>query len=134
MEYATTGPRGSRASRSRASPASMPQWTAEANRLRADLPREVQDTLLKHEAAGTTQDPAYEEAVLMFYRRHVCRLEPWPDCLNRTFAQLAADPEVYHTMNGPSEFHVTGTLRTWLIGEPPRPDQDAHARHVRPLR
>ncbi|HLN11862.1 MAG TPA: proline iminopeptidase-family hydrolase [bacterium] len=117
MEYATTEPAGVASLTVASSPASMPQWVEEANRLRADLPREVQETLLKHEAAGTTQDPAYEEAMLVFYRRHVCRLEPWPDCLNRTFAQLAADPEVYHTMNGPSEFHVTGTLRNWSIVE-----------------
>ncbi len=33
----------------------------------------------------------------------------------RTFAQLQANPEVYRTMNGPSEFHVTGTLKNWSI-------------------
>ena len=35
--------------------------------------------------------------------------------LQRTFAQLAEDPTVYHMMNGPSEFHVIGTLRGWDI-------------------
>jgi proline-specific peptidase len=25
------------------------------------------------------------------------------------------NPEVYHTMNGPSEFHVTGELKDWDI-------------------
>jgi L-proline amide hydrolase len=25
------------------------------------------------------------------------------------------DPTVYHTMNGPSEFHVVGTLKDWTI-------------------
>jgi L-proline amide hydrolase len=97
------------------SPASMVQWVAEANRLREALPPDVQGTLLKHEAAGTTRDPAYQEAMLVFYRRHLCRVNPWPDCVNRTFAQLVEDPEVYHTMNGPSEFHVTGTLKHWTI-------------------
>ncbi len=24
-------------------------------------------------------------------------------------------PEVYHTMNGPSEFHVIGTIKDWDI-------------------
>jgi L-proline amide hydrolase len=33
----------------------------------------------------------------------------------RSFAQIAADPTVYHTMNGPSEFHVIGTLKNWSI-------------------
>jgi proline-specific peptidase len=115
MEYMVTRPAGVASLTVASSPASMRQWVDEANRLRGDLPADVQQTLLQHEAAGTTQDPAYEAAMLVYYRRHVCRVDPWPDCLNRTFAQLAADPEVYHTMNGPSEFHVIGTLRDWTI-------------------
>lgn len=115
MEYVVTMPSGLASLTIASSPASMPQWVAEANRLRASLPADVQETLLKHEAAGTTQDPEYEEAMMVFYRRHVCRMDPWPDCLNRTFAQLVKDPEVYHTMNGPSEFHVIGTLKNWTI-------------------
>jgi proline-specific peptidase len=105
MEYALTRPAGLISLIVASSPASMPQWVSEANRLRAELPAEVQRVLLKHEEAGTTDDPAYQEAMLVFYRRHVCRLDPWPDCINRTFEKLAKNPEVYNTMNGPSEFH-----------------------------
>ena len=85
MEYALTQPQGLISLTVADSPASMPQWVAEANRLRGELPSEVQGTLLKHEAAGTTDDPAYQEAMLVFYRRHLCRLDPWPECLNRAF-------------------------------------------------
>jgi L-proline amide hydrolase len=28
---------------------------------------------------------------------------------------MVDDPTVYHTMNGPSEFHVIGSLKTWDI-------------------
>lgn len=115
MEYALTQPSGLASLFIADSPASMPQWVAEANRLRADLPSDVQETLLKHEAAGTTDDSAYQEAVLVFYRRHLCRLDPWPDCLNRTLDKLSQDPEVYNTMNGPSEFHVIGVIKDWDI-------------------
>jgi L-proline amide hydrolase len=52
--------------------------------------------------------------VRVFYDRHLCRV-PWPDCVSRSFAQMAEDPTVYHTMNGPSEFHCIGSLRTWDI-------------------
>jgi proline iminopeptidase len=41
------------------------------------------------------------------------RLDPWPAGLERSFAEAGYD--VYNTMNGPSEFTVTGTLRTWDI-------------------
>ncbi|MDO9542803.1 MAG: proline iminopeptidase-family hydrolase [Kiritimatiellia bacterium] len=115
MEYALTQPSGLASLIVANSPASMPQWVAEANRLRAELPSEVQKTLLKHEAAGTTDDPAYQEAMLVFYHRHACRLDPWPDCLKRAFAKLVKDPEVYMTMNGPSEFYVTGMIKEWDI-------------------
>jgi len=115
MEYALTQPQGLISLIIADSPASMPQWVAEANRLRAELPSEVQETLLKHETSGTTDDPAYQDAMLVFYRRHVCRLDPWPDCVNRAFEKLSKDPEVYNTMNGPSEFHVIGLIKDWDI-------------------
>ncbi|HET9014456.1 MAG TPA: proline iminopeptidase-family hydrolase [Thermomicrobiaceae bacterium] len=115
MEYALTQPDGLASLTVASSPASMIQWVAEANRLRADLPPDVQQTLLAHEAASTTDDPAYAATMEVFYHRHVCRIVPYPDYVRRTFDQLERNPEVYHTMNGPSEFHVTGTLKTWDI-------------------
>jgi L-proline amide hydrolase len=93
----------------------MLQWVVEANRLRARLPPDVQRTLRLHEDAGTTDSAAYEQAVAVFYDRHVCRAKPMPECVRRTFACLAANPEVYHSMNGPSEFHVIGTLKEWSV-------------------
>jgi len=115
MQYALTQPTGLVSLTVASSPASMRQWVAEANRLRMHLPPEVQQTLLKHEQAGTTDDPAYEEAMLVFYRRHVCRLDPWPAFVMRAFEKLGGNPEVYNTMNGPSEFHVTGVIKDWDI-------------------
>jgi L-proline amide hydrolase len=97
------------------SPASMDLWVSEANRLREDLPAEVQETLLHHEGAGTTHSPEYREAEQVFYSRHVCRIVPNPDEVTASFASIDEDPTVYHTMNGPSEFHVIGTLRDWSI-------------------
>jgi L-proline amide hydrolase len=114
MEHALDQPPGLRAIVVADSPASIPLWVEEANRLRADLPQDVQDTLTRHEADGTTDDPAYEAAVRVYYDRYLCRI-PWPDCVARSFAQMADDPTVYHTMNGPSEFHCIGSLKTWDI-------------------
>jgi L-proline amide hydrolase len=97
------------------SPASMPLWLAAAAELRAELPPDVQQTLTRHETAGTTDSPEYLAAMDVFYDRHVCRIRPHPPELARTFAAIASDPTVYYTMNGPSEFHVIGTLKTWSI-------------------
>src|SRR3569623_694664 len=114
-EFAVDRPAGLKALVIADSPADMGTWVREANRLRADLPPDVQATLLKHEPAGTTSDPEYAAATEVFNRRHVCRLVPMPPEVQRTFDILAADPTVYYTMNGPNEFHVIGSLRNWSI-------------------
>lgn len=116
MEHALDQPAGLLSLTIANSPASLELWVAEANRLRAALPADVQATLLRHEADGTTDDPAYTTAVDVFYERHLCRLpRPWPAEVTRSFDKLDADPTVYHTMNGPSEFHVIGTLKGWDV-------------------
>ncbi len=99
------------------SPASMGLWLRAANRLRAQLPPDVQRVLDEHEGAGTTDSAGYHAAVDVFYARHVCRLQPLPQEVVDSFAQIDADPTVYHTMNGPSEFHVIGSLKEWSVIE-----------------
>jgi L-proline amide hydrolase len=115
MEYALTQPTGVASMIVASSPASIPQWVAEANRLRSLLPEDVQETLTSHEEAGTTDSAEYEQACLVFYHRHVCRLDEWPDCVLRSFAFIEEHGVVYKTMNGPSEFHVIGPLKDWDI-------------------
>jgi L-proline amide hydrolase len=114
-EFAIRRPAGLRALVIADSPASMVTWVAEANRLRAALPHAVQVALTTHEAAGTTDSAEYEAAVAVFYAKHLCRIEPMPAEVQRTFTMLAEDPTVYHTMNGPSEFHVIGSLKDWSV-------------------
>lgn len=115
MEYMIRQPEGIASLTIASSPASMAQWVEEANRLREALPPEVNATLLRHEADGTTDSPEYQAAMQVFYDRHVCRVVPNPEFVQRSFTKLAQWPEVYYTMNGPSEFHVIGTLRHWDI-------------------
>ena len=115
MQYAIGRPEGLVSLIVESSPASVPAWMPELQRLREELPAEVEATLRDHEEAGTTDDPAYEEAVMVFYKRHLCRTDPWPDWLVECFTILEANPEVYHSMNGPSEFHVIGTIKDWDI-------------------
>lgn len=97
------------------SPASMPLWLAAAAELRAALPTGVNDTLLAHEAAGTTASSEYVAAVQVFNDRHVCRVVPNPPEVAASMAAIDLDPTVYQTMNGPSEFHVVGSLKDWSV-------------------
>ena len=95
------------------SPASMIRWVADCDELLSAQPPEVLRVIRQHEEAGFTACPEYQAAILGFYREHVCRLRPWPAGLERSFAE--AGYGVYNTMNGPSEFTVTGTLKTWDV-------------------
>lgn len=114
-EFSVDQPEGLKALVIANSPAAMHTWISEANRLREELPPEVQATLLKHEQAGTTDSAEYMSATDVFNERHVCRVVPMPAEVKRTFDAIAEDPTVYHTMNGPNEFHVIGTMKDWSI-------------------
>ncbi len=115
LEHALGGARGVASLVIASAPASMSQWTAEARRLRGELPPEVDRQLAACEAAGTTDDAAYVEAAMHYYRRHLCRLDPWPACLQRALTSMLEDSEVFTVMTGPSDFHVTGKLSTWDV-------------------
>lgn len=88
---------------------SVAGWVLDARELLTGLPAAVRETIARHEAAGTFDDPAYLEATAEFNRRHFCTLDPWPAELRRTFDELGEGP--YHRLWGPSEFTQTGTLR-----------------------
>lgn len=90
---------------------SIRRWTEDAERLKKDLPQELQRTIEEHERVGSTACPEYAAAMVVYYRRHVCRMQPWPAELERAFA--GSGHQVYETMWGPSEFTATGRLRTF---------------------
>lgn len=95
------------------SPASMPRWTADCKELLEQLPAEVVKVIYEHEAAGFTTCPEYVAATMSFYREHMCRLNPWPAGLERSFTEYGY--LVYAVMNGPGEFTVIGTLKDWDV-------------------
>jgi proline iminopeptidase len=115
LEYALTQPGGLESLVLSSSLSSARLWEEEALRLRRELPPEVLSVLERHEAAGTVHDPEYEEATREFYRRHFCRLDPWPPLVEEVLRALRK--EVYETMWGPNEMRPTGTLAGWEITE-----------------
>ncbi len=116
-EHAIRQPEGLRSIVISNSPASMALWASEAKILRGQLPPDVEATLDRHEADGTTDDPEYLAASQVYYDQHVCRVVPNPPEVVRTFEYLSSDPTVYHTMNGPNEFFCIGTLKDWSVVE-----------------
>jgi L-proline amide hydrolase len=114
-EFALTRPPGMRSLVICDSPASIALWLAAAEDLRRALPPDVEAVLRQHESAETTDSLEYKQAMQVFYDRHVCRVVPNPPEVAATFAAMDANPTVYRTMNGPSEFHVVGTMKDWSI-------------------
>lgn len=93
--------------------ASVPLAVAEMQRLKSELPPEIQETLRKYEEKGDYENPEYLKAVQVFYRRHLCRLPEWPKELVYTMEHMSKP--VYYTMNGPNEFTIIGTLKDWDV-------------------
>ncbi|MHC0036428.1 proline iminopeptidase-family hydrolase [Pseudoneobacillus sp. C159] len=89
------------------------RWERDQREYLKDLPKEVQDTIEVCEKANTTNSEAYQNAMIAFYERHVCRKLPWSQDLMEALEQM--NPEIYGQMWGASEFTVTGTLRDYDI-------------------
>ena len=92
--------------------ASIPQFVYEAGKLISKLPREMAETMRRLEAEGDFENPEFEAGMMEFYKRHLCRLDPWPDPLMRCLENLDGNI-VYETMNGPTEFTVIGNMKDW---------------------
>src|SRR5215831_21138678 len=72
----------------------------------------VLDTIRQIEAKGDYSNPKYFELLLPnFYKQHLCRLDVWPDAVNRSFKHI--NNEIYTMMQGPSEFGIAGRLKNW---------------------
>lgn len=112
IEYMLRQPKGVASLVLASTSASVPQFSAECDRMIAELPEAHRKALAYHGARGEYEHPAYEAAAGEFYARHVCRLPEWPACLLRAIDNLHHN-QVYETINGPNEFTTVGNLRYW---------------------
>lgn len=95
--------------------ASAPEYGKYAEEvLAAQMKPEVLTEIRAIEAKKDFSNPRYMELLLPnFYHEHICRLEEWPDALNRSLKH--ANGTVYTMMQGPSEFGISGRLAKWDI-------------------
>jgi proline iminopeptidase len=66
------------------------------------------------EAKGDFENPEYMQLLIPnFYAKHILRMPPekWPEPVNRSFAKI--NQSLYVTMQGPSEFGISGKLLKW---------------------
>ena len=112
IEYMLGAPSGVVSLTLASTSASIPQFVYEAGKLISKLPREMAETMRRLEAEGDFENPEFEAGMMEFYKRHLCRLDPWPDPLMRCIENLDGNI-VYETMNGPTEFTVIGNMKDW---------------------
>jgi proline iminopeptidase len=85
----------------------------EMMRMKRELPKDVQNTMEKYEAAGDYENPEYVKAVMVFYKKHLCRMTDWPKEVTYSLEHISKP--VYGTMNGPNEFTIVGNIRYWDV-------------------
>jgi proline-specific peptidase len=112
IEYMTRGTAGVERLVLASTSASAREFMAGAQRWIAALPEPHRSVLIEGGEREEYETPEYQAAVMEFYRRHLCRLDPWPAALEASNANIDGNA-VYLTMNGPTEFDVIGPLRTW---------------------
>ncbi len=82
--------------------------------LRSQLPAALLDSLKYYEDREDFFNPAYEAMVVeSYYKKHICRMDEFPEPVNRTFKHV--NPDVYVYMQGPSEFVPGGILKGWSV-------------------
>lgn len=97
--------------------ASCPMYDNFANNV---LAKQMDPAILKElmgiEQRGEFSNPRYMELLLQhFYTKHICRmpLEQWPEPFVRSGSRL--NQSLYVTMQGPSEFGISGRLAKWDV-------------------
>jgi len=76
----------------------------------------ILDTIRGLEAKKDFTNPKYMDLLYNhFYTKHILRmpLSDWPEPVNRSFAKM--NQALYVTMQGPSEFGISGKLTTWSV-------------------
>lgn len=76
----------------------------------------VLDTIRQIEKKGDFENPKYMQLLYPhFYEKHICRMptDKWPEPVTRSFGKM--NQSLYVTMQGPSEFGVSGKLVNWDV-------------------
>lgn len=80
------------------SPASVPLMQKGVDQLVKGLPDDVQRDLEECTRDEDFESDKYKDACLVFYKKHLCRIYPFPGDVEKALTQLEDDPTVYGTM------------------------------------
>jgi len=89
---------------------SIPMWIKDADTLLTTLPDDIQNTIKINERKKTYGDSGYQKAIQVYYEHFIANKLPWSADIDSTLLQSG---ESYYYMWGPSEFTLTGSLKTY---------------------
>jgi proline iminopeptidase len=110
-EYAIGRPQGLKSLTLSGPLLSTGRWIADNDEYIKALPPEAQQALAAPGGQGADHDPKVAAAIAEYNRRHLCRIDPWPDFLEA--ALRGTNTTVYNAMWGPTEFICTGSLQRY---------------------
>lgn len=112
--YASGSPPGLKSLILQGTPLSAERWRESVAGLLPALPGDAGTVIATHEAAGTTGDPAYQEAVGIFFRRHLARTRsPAYAPAYMTDVPLGRGDALAEALVGLQVGRFTGTLKTY---------------------
>jgi proline iminopeptidase len=94
--------------------ASVAEYVKYAELLLSRVPAGPRAIIERYRAARDYESPDYEKILMAeIYSRHFCRLDPWPEPVQRSMRTINA--EIYNIMQGPDEFTIIGNLKHWDV-------------------
>ncbi len=90
---------------------SASRWHSDCRRYISEMDEQNRKIITDGEASGVFDTEQYKQALTVFYNKHLCRMDPWPECVIKTFENMGTD--VYRYMWGPNEFTIAGTLKDY---------------------
>ncbi|KAK4220759.1 putative proline-specific peptidase protein [Podospora fimiseda] len=96
--YASRRPKGLLKAIIHSGLASIPLYVKGCNALLAALPPDVRKILEGCDRRGDHESEEFEKVTAVFYGRHVCRLDPYPDDVLMAFKHLKENPTAYLTI------------------------------------
>ena len=85
------------------------KFTEDVRKMVNQLPEKEKNIIFESEEKGDFSSLEFQQAMEVFYAKHVCQIIPPPESFVRTMEKMGAD--VYNYMWGPSEFSVFGTIK-----------------------
>lgn len=115
--FASRRPKGLRRFVIANSPADMKLRYQSSDQYRLELPADIQAIHKKHEDAGTEDSDENQEAMDVFMKRHICSLDPIPECLLESI-EHGKDKTSVDVLEGTRQWTVAGSpMENWSMIE-----------------